>query len=136
MNDASLATSSETYIDVKRPRAASVKYDDASDAIIRNGYELAYKLSKIADELSVRFNTCFTPQSVAVRAHYLGLLHPRYGKIIKKRASVAALDAVALNRVNVERWFARHLGLDDIAALTGQDREYVKDCAKQWGLWA
>ena len=126
----------ETYMDVKRPRAKPVTYDAAADAIIKLGYVSSHKLSEIADELSARFGKCYTPQSVACRAHSLGLLHPHYTKMRKKRASVAELNAVALTRANVEGWFEQHLGLDDIAELTGQDRDYVKDCAKQWGLWA
>lgn len=53
----------------------------------------------------------------------------------RKRASVAALRQITLCRLNVEKWFDNGLGLADISAKTGHDRDYIKDCAKQWGLW-
>lgn len=52
-----------------------------------------------------------------------------------KRKSVAELERLALNKTNLHRWFDEGRGIDDIAALTGINRDYVKDCAKQWGLW-
>jgi len=40
-----------------------------------------------------------------------------------------------LTRHACEQWLADGLGIDDIAAETGRNRDVVKQKLKEWGLW-